>query len=254
MKLLVASSGLKALAKNTLHILHLLKSKHPLHPHANGSWRHHTDLIGLYIHSHSTDSAGNLIHSQSTKKPSLLYGHITSNYIWNDRGHNACSQMRKGLLCLAFTGEEKKQPPFNAGFPPLKKNCYDYRCESAVSNVQTISTIHSFLESLIDKEWFLCPEPGVSVSSQLVLSVQGHSTSDRTISPWDQTWDGAARHASGAHLQGPTQHSSSTGHSPGWIRQQKTWKKVNRNATFGRFCWHCCDTHTAIMSSIPTEF
>lgn len=66
-QLLAVSSGLKALAKNTLHISHLSKSKHPLHPHANGSWRHHTGLIGCYIHSHYADSARNSIHSQSTK-------------------------------------------------------------------------------------------------------------------------------------------------------------------------------------------
>lgn len=50
-------------------------------------------------------------------------------------------------------------------------------------------------------ERFLCPEPEVSVSSQLALSVQGHSTFDRPVPPWDPHWDNAARHTSGALLQ-----------------------------------------------------
>lgn len=54
-----------------------------------------------------------------------------------------------------------------------------------VSNIQTISTIHSFLLNLIDQEQFLCSESDISVSSQLALSVQGHSTSDRPLPPRD---------------------------------------------------------------------
>lgn len=113
-QLLTVSPGLKALAKNTLHISHLSESKHPLHPHANGSWRHHTDLIGLYIHSHYSDSQTSSTYSQINKKPPLLLRRITSNYIRNDRDHSACSQMGKGLLCLVCDGgkgEEEGNKP-----------------------------------------------------------------------------------------------------------------------------------------------
>lgn len=65
--------------------------------------------------------------------------------------------------------------------------CYDNLSQTAVSNVQTISAIHGFLYSLIDMERFLCPEPEVSVSSQLALSVQGHSTFDRPVPPLGPT-------------------------------------------------------------------
>lgn len=54
--------------------------------------------------------------------------------------------------------------------------------ETAGSDVQTMSNIHSFLQGLIDGEWFLPSQPGLSVSFQPVLSVQGHSTSDRPVS------------------------------------------------------------------------
>lgn len=66
-QLLADSPALKALAKNTLHISRLSKSKNPLHLHVNGSWRHHIALIGLHRRSHYADTAGKLIHSQSTK-------------------------------------------------------------------------------------------------------------------------------------------------------------------------------------------
>lgn len=66
-QLLADSTALKALAKNTLHISRLSKSKHPLHLYVNGSWRHHTDLIGLHRRSHYTDTTGKMIHSQLTK-------------------------------------------------------------------------------------------------------------------------------------------------------------------------------------------
>lgn len=61
--------------------------------------------------------------------------------------------------------------------------------ETAGSNVQTMINIHSFLQGLIDGEWFLLSQPGLSVSFQPVLSVQGHSTSDRPVSP-KGTWTG----------------------------------------------------------------
>lgn len=92
--------------------------------------------------------------------------------------------------------------------------CYDNLSQTAVSNVQTISAIHGFRYSLIDGERFRRPETEVSVSSQLALSVQGHSTSDRPVPPGDPHWNNAARHTSGALLQRPTKKKYiSTGHS-----------------------------------------
>lgn len=99
--------------------------------------------------------------------------------------------------------------------------CYDNFSQSAVLNAQPKSTIHSFLDGLIDRERFTHSEAEVSVSSQLTLSVQGHSTPDRPVPPRDLGWDNAARHASGALLQGPTSGYISTGHSKDKHRDTK---------------------------------
>lgn len=109
--------------------------------------------------------------------------------------------------------KDRNQSHYSHGSIHQRSECYDHLSESAVSNFQTISAIRSFLQSLIDRERFLCSEPEVSVFSQLASSVQGHSTSDRPVPPRELGWDGAARHASGAHLQGPTNHYISTGRS-----------------------------------------
>lgn len=107
-------------------------------------------------------------------------------------------ELKQGL-CLVDDGrvrERKMQEILNT-----RVWCYDNLSQTAVSNVQTISAIHGFLYSLINMERFLRPEAEVSVSSQLALSVQWHSTFDRPAPPWDPHCDNAARHTSGALLQ-----------------------------------------------------
>lgn len=155
------------------------------------------------------------IHNQ--QKPLPLLGHITSSYKWNDGGRNNCSRMAKLGVCVAYGGtvRENKRPKNQSRYSSVYQRilCYDNLSQTAVSNVQTISAIHSFWYSLIDGERFLRPEPEISVSSQLALSVQGHSTSDRPVPPGDPHWNKAARHTSGALLQRPTKNYISTGHS-----------------------------------------
>lgn len=121
-----------------------------------------------------------------------------------------CGMWQQGKKGMGRAGG-RNQSCYTQGFLHQRSWCYDYLHESAVSNVQTISAIHSFLYSLIDREQFFCSEPEVSVSSQLALSVQGHSTSDRPAPPREPGWDVAARHASGAHLWGLANHYISTG-------------------------------------------
>lgn len=143
------------------------------------------------------------IRTQSTKSLWPRRGRITSSYRRNE-GTQSAKKRLKRALCLedGVSGRERK-----AGNPSSYSSlntrvwCYDNLSQTAVSNVQTISAIHGFLYSLIDRERFLRPEPEVSVSSQLALSVQGHSTFDRPVAPWDPHWDNAARHTSGALLQ-----------------------------------------------------
>lgn len=155
------------MAKNTKHITHLSKSKYPLHPHVNGNWRHHTDLIGLYRPSHYTDNIRNSLQSRCTKTHGTTRPTAT-NYIWNACGQDFASHM------------EQDSNQFSRD---LWEDTVMTSSETAGSNVQTMSNIHSFLQGLIDGEWFLPSQPELSVSFQPVLSVQGHSTSDRPVSP-----------------------------------------------------------------------
>lgn len=164
------------------------------------------------------------IHNQ--QKPSPLLGHITSSYKWNNGGCNNC----KPGLCVAYGGTVRENKWLKISpdtVPTIREFCVMTIPQTAVSNLQTISAIHSFWYSLIDGERFLHPESEVSVSSQLALSVQGHSTSDRPVPPGDLHWNNAARHTSGALLQRPTKNYISTGHS----KDSKNNTKRDQNLT-----------------------